>query len=167
MQQDEIENKTSLMVKWLRFCPFTVEDASLIPGCGTRIPHAVLHTPKIFLKQKLNESKRSVNSIAELTPQCKRVQIGLPEHLSYSHIFPLMAIDMNFNIFCGGICNVNSRRQNLMIQNVLLSQKCLSIKQNPWKGKESSILSSNILISKAGVSKFYYVNDKTNSQLDS
>ena len=46
MQQDEIENETSLMVKWLRFCPFTVEDASLIPGWGTRIPHAALHTPK-------------------------------------------------------------------------------------------------------------------------
>ena len=52
MQQDEIENKTSLMVKWLRFCPFTVEDASLIPGWGARIPHAVLHTPKNFFENQ-------------------------------------------------------------------------------------------------------------------
>jgi len=50
MQQDEIENEKSLMMKWLRFCPCTVEDASLIPGWGTRIPHAALYTPpKKFL----------------------------------------------------------------------------------------------------------------------
>ena len=53
MQQDEIENKTSLAVKWLRFCPFTVEDsASFYPWLGDEDPACCAAQPKNFFKNR-------------------------------------------------------------------------------------------------------------------
>ena len=37
---------TSLGVQWLRLCPSTAGGTSLIPGQGTKIPHAVEVQPK-------------------------------------------------------------------------------------------------------------------------
>ena len=37
---------TSLVVQWLRLCPFSVGDASSIPGWGTKIPYAPICGPK-------------------------------------------------------------------------------------------------------------------------
>ena len=38
---------TSLVVQWLRLCASTVGGESLIPGQGTKIPHATGHSQKI------------------------------------------------------------------------------------------------------------------------
>ena len=48
---------TILVVQWLRLSASSAEDVSLIPGCGTKIPHAMWHdqtkTPKNKTKQKI------------------------------------------------------------------------------------------------------------------
>ena len=44
---------TFLAVKWLRLCPSSAGSMGLIPGWGTKIPHAI-HTPKKINKNKNN-----------------------------------------------------------------------------------------------------------------
>ena len=48
---------TSLAVQWLRLCASTAGDAGLIPGHGTKIPHAAAKTKQNKTKQKKNEWK--------------------------------------------------------------------------------------------------------------
>ena len=43
----QIEQGTSLTVRWLRPHPSNVGDTDLIPGQGTKIPHAMHHGLKI------------------------------------------------------------------------------------------------------------------------
>ena len=38
--------ETSLVVQWLRLCASTAGDVGLIPGWGTKIPHAIGHSQK-------------------------------------------------------------------------------------------------------------------------
>ena len=41
--------ETSLVVQWLRICASTAGDVGLIPGWGTKIPHAIGHSQKNIL----------------------------------------------------------------------------------------------------------------------
>ena len=43
---------TSLAVQWLRLCSSTAEDKGLIPGQGTKIPHATWHSQNIKIINK-------------------------------------------------------------------------------------------------------------------
>ena len=45
------EERTSLAVQWLRLHTSNAGGAGLIPGRGTKIPHAAQHTQKIKTKQ--------------------------------------------------------------------------------------------------------------------
>ena len=44
---------TSLVVQWLRLCAFNAGDERLIPGQGTKVPHAIRskHRNKYFFKK--------------------------------------------------------------------------------------------------------------------
>ena len=46
---------TSLGVQWLRLCASTAGDAGLIPGRGTKIPHAMQRGQKIKKTKHLTE----------------------------------------------------------------------------------------------------------------
>ena len=44
---------TSLVVQWLKLHDFNAGDMGLIPGWGTKIPHAVQHGQKINKNQEI------------------------------------------------------------------------------------------------------------------
>ena len=45
------KSRTSLVVQWLGLCASSAEDVSLIPGWGTKIPHATWYGQKMGKKR--------------------------------------------------------------------------------------------------------------------
>ena len=54
------------MVHWLRFCTFNVGGAGLIPGQGTKIPHAVQHGRGEKKRKKKKKNLRFLKGILSL-----------------------------------------------------------------------------------------------------
>ena len=52
MLSQEINEGTSLAVQWLRLHASTAGGTGSIPGCGTKIPHAMWHGQKKKKKKK-------------------------------------------------------------------------------------------------------------------
>ena len=51
---------TSLVVQWLRLCTFIAGDVGLIPGQGTKIPHAMWSK---INNNKLKKNKRKCEAL--------------------------------------------------------------------------------------------------------
>ena len=88
---------TSLVVQWLGFCASTAGDIGLIPGRGTKIPHATWHVRKIEKKRKklgcisIHNNELHEREIKETIPfsiESKRIKylgIKLPKEVKDPH----------------------------------------------------------------------------------
>ena len=70
---------TSLAVQWLRLCASNAEGAGLIPGQGTKIPHAVQHCQKkkkksLGFTSNISVLERSMNFSSTAAAVAKSLQ---------------------------------------------------------------------------------------------
>ena len=77
--------RTSLVVQWLRLCTSNAGGAGLIPGQGTKIPHAVVCSKKKKKKTKLTSQIMPLLTEVHCLPQLVHLPSSSP-HLSPSSI---------------------------------------------------------------------------------
>ena len=63
--------QTSLVVQWLRLCASTAGGMGLIPGRGTKIPHAVLHSRKKKRARMICFPDEDRATVEALTSSCQ------------------------------------------------------------------------------------------------
>ena len=57
---------TFLAVQWLRLCSSTAEGVGMIPGQGTKVPHAVQHGQKEREKEKKKKKEATISDSVDL-----------------------------------------------------------------------------------------------------